>query len=110
MRARCCAYRYCPSPLDSFLLCKLNRTPGTPSPKGRCFAVFGDLRGGGEPDLSPVEGRNGINVFSGGEQCQLQLLHSIAVVMTDQGQFHKRSSRIRKFRFQFIALPLAANA
>ena len=55
---------------------------------GNGAVVHHDFCGGGEPGPAPVEGGGGFTVFIFREQGHLQLLHGIAVVMTDECQFH----------------------
>ena len=48
------------------------------------LALQGDFGGGGEPGVSPVEGRGGLALAALREQRQLQLLHGVAVIVTDK--------------------------
>ena len=52
-------------------------------------AAKGDLRRGGEPGASPMEGRYRFRFRVLRKQAQQQLLHGVTVVMTDEFQIHR---------------------
>ena len=48
------------------------------------FALQGNFGGGGEPGAAPVEGGRSLALAALREQRQLQLLHGVAVIVTDK--------------------------
>ena len=63
---------------------------------GGGFAVQGDFGSGGEPYGTPVQAGNRIPLGALREQCHLQLLYGVTVIVTDKCQIHGRLHFLHK--------------